>query len=420
MFKTREVICRSCSHEASYPVGMPDVQYFLCPKCGQMHEKQQQEVWVATARNEVPKTAGLVFNLGDTGQLFDKEVMLVGIVRLMGKNSTDKWDEYVFLAEDGAVYYLSEMNGKWMLSEEFDLRETGWVEHQDEVIDPAGDTFRLMYDYQAQMVFAMGFFNYKVSSEVKCREYQRPLEMVITELRNNQKFVFWGTHISAATLRQGFPQIRHMPPPSGIGAVEPFWMDIDVREFYKICGGFLVLILAISAMMSLGVKQQRVLNENYLLRAQDSVKSVVLPSIDLQGGRSSLTFYLISNVQNDWVACDFTLVNDVTQEERTVSAETAYYSGYEGASSWTEGDFKDSKTLCGVPSGRYHVVFQPYMSDKQTPVQVTIRATQNVKYSKNGFVAGLFLLIAMLMMYIFSVNFERTRWQDSPYSPFKS
>ena len=147
-------------------------------------------------------------------------------------------------------------------------------------------------------------------------------------------------------------------------------------------------------------------------------KVIVTPTFELHGGTKSLGIQLYSDVTNDWMFSEFTLVNETDGTEYNFTKEVEYYSGYDDEGSWTEGSRTGEAFLSKIPEGRYHLNLYPEFGYSTNSFIVTV--THDVPMYVNFFITCIILLIFPAFHMIRQRYREQRRWRDSEYSPYSS
>jgi hypothetical protein len=422
MMQTYSVTCTECQKEYHYPAAMRAATSFACPHCYQEHHRDDAGNWQNSDKKQSNNSEFWAAQPGIYGILDGKEVMLVGVTEVVDTIYHNIWHEYLLVAEDGTRYFLNETDGHWIVMTDYDMKNSKDYHAQEFQIYNVADEapFERIFDYTSSIRTFAGVLDYDVHTNSFCCDFIRPPEVFIRENRNDEISFFRGRHISKKELKVAFNGQLLFQPSRGVGMAQVFW--IDLSNFYRTLGVFAGLILLLFLVGSISNRSE-VVYESSLMMPDTLVRNpLVSPAFDLNGSTSDLTFTMTANqLNNVWFADEITLINDVTQAERTISMEASYYSGTDSDGYWVEDEHQVNAVLCGVDPGRYHLEITPIRSEMDhNEHMVTLKTTWQKTHSSNFFMAIGILALAALIVFIASYSFEASRWTHSPYSKYKS
>ncbi|TGD57643.1 DUF4178 domain-containing protein [Flavobacterium humi] len=405
-----KISCSECNVATDLEIRF-DVASFACPNCQSLYTISPEGMRLHTKFKYQPEDTGLA--IGQKGILRKEEYTVTGslVKKTYGKYY---WREYILQNASGDFVYLSEADGHWILLT--DIEEKHNVKDHPPYIDH-GDMRLNLYEYtDAEIVAAQGYFDFVVpDKKVSMFEYISPPYCISIERLNDVENNFLGEHISKAEIRKAFPSLA-LPYQHGVGIVQPFYLN--VKNTAIIFCATAILIFASHALIYSNRAEETVLSKDFLF--SDFInKDFVSPSFTLEGGSAPMTVSAQTNTNNSWANVQVALINETTNEEVYANKDVEYYHGYTDGENWTEGDNNEKFYLCGVNAGKYHLTITP---QKATEDQGNLSMKVDVVWSQpstwNAWIPIVLMGLAMIGVYYLNVNFERTRWAESDYSPF--
>ena len=113
-------------------------------------------------------------------------------------------------------------------------------------------------------------------------------------------------------------------------------------------------------------------------------------------GSYYLNFQGQTNLNNQWVENQISLINEGTGEERELSLGIEYYSGVDGGYSWSEGSDFSEVHLSGVKPGRYHLRQKFITSDASSlPFSLTVSTDSPATWNYWSVVLVIFLFFVV-------------------------
>lgn len=339
MMKT--YVCPSCKTENSLTIDI-DIAQYICKSCS---------ILVSVGSNTIEKkvkkpTENVVLEVGQKGKIDGTEYQVVAIV-VRKYGSSVFWREYYLKDKDKNDAFLSESSGHWVFLQPKEMPKKEFKFHAEF----NGKKYRWYESTPNSIDSAAGFFEDKLRfSLANYKEFVNATEMVSIEQVGEEKTFLWGKHIPKYEIKRQFKP-RYMPNYSGIGIVQPYYIDIKQ----------LINILAIVALLMSFLQLYNMISRiNYEVFSDtirfDSVrnKELISKSFDLNGASAPLNVKLYSNVDNSWANVELSLVNEKTNEIEYTSQDIEQYHGYESGESWSEGDKNKEFNFCGVAPGKYH------------------------------------------------------------------
>lgn len=164
------------------------------------------------------------------------------------------------------------------------------------------------------------------------------------------------------------------------------------------------------------VSSQAVLKQSVVLSALNEEAALTTQEFVLPEQVRSLRVTHSTDVDNNWVGLNTTLVEKNTGEAYQGAQEISYYSGSEGGESWSEGSRDDAIAFRNVPAGTYYLNVEYELGgDRNLNPRVvdTIEVIRNPVPWSNYVLVILFLLAFPLFSRWRRNAFEAERWNES-------
>ncbi|RYY63842.1 MAG: DUF4178 domain-containing protein [Chitinophagaceae bacterium] len=409
--------CPSCNKTVTLQ-GLPYAQSGACAHCGKHFRRNDRGTITKGDSNGDYSLPDLP--LGSKGRVFGADYEIVGFAVKEEQNAYHaRWREYVLWNEWEGYAFLSEFDGHWIF-----LRERG----EGPVIrQPAPDT--LVFDkepyqkynrYHYKVVFATGSFPYDIDDveSTEVYEYISPPEMWSCEIDKRACFAWYhGQHIAGRDLSEAFAHNGYLPPKQGVGAVEPRAF-IAPGKIALVAGAGIVFLLLLHLLLTWPSRNHVLLDENLTFDNRDTV-SLSRNDIYLDRDQSNVEVEVWSPVTNSWVEVSTSLIDKRSGQEYGLEQGVEYYEGYDGGESWSEGSRHESGYLTAVPAGNYLLQLQvqrePMLARTDS---ARVRLTYDVPMMRNFWLSLLTLLGWPLVTYLRVRSSERSRWYNSPFTPF--
>jgi len=397
-----------CDHEVIIPVDLV-FEYYVCPKCYRSHKLKngvlslESDIQIEAFDSQIPVGSNVVL---------DGQNYWVSNGILKKSDYGEYWKEYELVSASGNYKYITEECGNWTISEQieldknFDSRE---ISHDD-------NYFALFDKGTCQNRSGVGFFDFKLGKgSISYKDFISPPELLSVEVEEGEQIVYYGEHISAKEVRKLF-DLTTLPYKSQIGMVQPSYFDLR-KCITTFC--YATLIVLISHLFFYQSSENQLVYSKTIDMVNDVDKEFVTDVFELKGPIAPLKIFIQTDVDNSWVATDFTLINKTTGETAFFSTDVEYYHGYEDGENWVEGSTSEEFNVCGVSSGKYSIAFQ---SNKDSADVANSRMKIEVYWDKSDNWNFMFVLIAFLaasgILFYIKTNFEQRRWHDSDYSPY--
>lgn len=424
--------CTKCNTTTSIENEI-SVESFGCPKCKSFYLSNRGSLQFNkefSYKNITP-----TIPIGAKGTFENETYEVVGmLIKHLGSFVYAR--EYTLKSKSEKFLYLSECEGHWILLKEVE----NIPEHRVGGMKILFQNMKLnKYGYCPTQVFLIsGFFdiNFKVK-DIDVIEYISPPYILSIETLQDTRRTYFGEHISKRKVKNIF-NLKELPSTSGVGLVQPFYFNI--KQTIQIFLVTILIIVSTFLFQSSGTSEQ-VLNTS-LNVAEFKDKEYVSPSFTYNGPAAPLRVDVSTSVENSWAYTSVSVVNENTNEEIVAEQDIEYYSGYEDGESWSEGSNSEKFYICGLKSGKYHIVVSVLGQEKpqkapftytdsygnlqsvddNLPINVSVAEQINVSAfiespsNWNFGVCIVILTIFIIAAYVGKRFFEEARWSDSNYS----
>lgn len=406
-----QITCPQCNTVAVVNVNVELVQ-FACPACHSLITYRDNNATNIQFEKFGKPSDAVVLKIGQKGKVNDIDYYVTGII-VKKVHNVYFWREYILTSESKETAFLSESDGHWIFLKEvpevYNVKDHKLTVERNEII------FNL-YNYEnTSLEYAEGIFNYSLpNNKQRMAEYINAHEILSIEIDGDGKeTAFFGEHISRAKVKKAF-EIENMPAKTGIGLVQPFF--VNVRNLVITLCAVAILILVTHLVIYKERDGKQVVSQAIALDQYNNKDFVSAPFL-LEGGSAPLTVALSTDVNNSWANVQVALVNEITNEEEYASKDIEYYQGYESGERWSEGDTSEDFNICGVAAGRYHIVITP----QKPPEDLANNALRiSVKWDEpsmwNVALPILFMLVIAIGIYYWNNYFEQKKWADSSYA----
>lgn len=352
--------------------------------------------------------------IGAKAKFDGKDFILISAVEKADSHASQfTWREYTLFHPVNGYTWISEFDGHWMRLRQIPAPYrllSGKFMYE-------GREFNLFQQSRSIVKAAVGEFPDNLHGKsVSYTEYISPPFLISYEGSKKYNACFLGEYNEPEAIAEAFGiDSSKLPERVGVGAVQPRkakFQHQSLINLFGLCAGLLILIQTIFVMSA---EEKEV--ANIYQTGSDSLAVVSKPFI-LTDHSSNLEFYYHSNVSNNWSEADIMLVNDQTGEMRGLTMGVEYYSGYDGES-WSEGGTESDAIFSSVAPGVYHLNIKAiHGSSGSGGDEFTLRVVNDVPVWSNLVIVFFLLLIFPAINWWRERQFEKSRWENSDYSPF--
>lgn len=338
--------CPVCNTENKHDLTFP-IEEYVCTSCSNIINVETNN-----AKSIIKKPIeNVVLNIGQKGIIDLIEYTVVAIVvRKYGTNIY--WREYYLKDYKNNDAFLSESDGHWVFLHSIHADDVNKKE-SSKTMTVHSRNYRWYETTPCNIHAASGFFEEKLNFNLTTyKEYVNGTNMISQEQYGNKIQYFAGKHISKHFIKKTF-KLSHMPNYSGIGIVQPYY--IDIKQLINVLGIAAILICLLQLYVYSSRTNASVFQDTIKFRDVKN-KEMVSKSFTLSGGSAPLKINAHSEVDNSWANLQLSLVNENTNEAVYASKDIEEYSGYEDGEVWREGKTTEEFNICGVSPGKYHFV----------------------------------------------------------------
>ncbi|MBI2374661.1 MAG: DUF4178 domain-containing protein [Deltaproteobacteria bacterium] len=425
--------CPSCG--AALALKAPDeAQRVTCPSCTSVLDCGSGELKLVQAARQ--KLAETPIPLGAKGIYKGKSFEVYGqIVRSVVVEGIEyAWDEYLLRTQDRAWRWLVESNGHYSFVEPV---SSGAL--RGDRLSPtfAGKSFKLFQSASARVRALRGEFYWKVAvgDLVSTADFVNPPLMLSRETTHEEESWSLATYLTPKEVTEIFKlrsdngTLRSAPQPRGISPNQPNPHTRTRGTVLKLAALYTLLL----ALFAFGVKGRSVELPVYSAatalvkdpkRAEENI--IVTPPFEIPK-KSNLEITVSADVSNSWFFLGGALISEDDGTVREFGVDVAYYHGYSGGESWSEGGPADSHFLGAVDPGRYVLRLEPQWDTtgyKLSGAQglafasrYTINVRSDVFLPSHALAFGGLLWIFPIIIVALHSGFEKRRWADSDFAP---
>lgn len=357
--------------------------------------------------------------LGARGQLENTDYEAIGYLRrtMRVEGIEYDWSEYLLFQREQGFRWLVEYNGHWNL-----VRTTtepplvtgygakGRARYQDR-------HYRHFQVCRAEVSYVLGEFYWRVRVGESCEinDYIDPPSQL--SLERTEKEAVWSQaeYVEPEAIQSAFRLEAPLPVRVGVGANQPSPYAAQRPRFRRLFWLFLgLLVLGQLAALVLS-SDRRVHQQTFVFGAETRDKALESTPFALSGRPSNLLIKTQSNLDNNWIYLDLTLIDRDSGASHAIGREISYYQGVDDGERWSEGNAGDEAILPAIPAGLYYLSIEAELPPNSPTVTCTFTLTRDVPSWANFFLALLGLLIVPLIFRWRAWAFERARWAESDF-----
>ncbi|HEX7635273.1 MAG TPA: DUF4178 domain-containing protein [Noviherbaspirillum sp.] len=199
--QTTALDCPSCGSAVQYKAGM--AFHVVCPSCHAEVDCSMDKVLVLQKAEELAAIV-TTLGLGDIGIVNGVKYEVIGLLqcRTCEEDASSTWVEYfLFNAQQGFLWLVESVEG-W---DRVDVLNE-WPAQQHGVVDLKGEKFGSPEEYESEVIYAAGAFNWRVSvgDKTRIRDFSKGNRKVSSET-NDQEIVWTSSaKVSAAQIGRWF------------------------------------------------------------------------------------------------------------------------------------------------------------------------------------------------------------------------
>lgn len=393
-----------------------DVQSVACPSCLSILEPANESLKVLRKAAAATHIEPLIA-LGSVGRFLGKDWTVIGFQqRVINVEGTDyPWQEFLLHHPEEGFRWLVESSGHWSWVSPLSTPPR-YRDGQPAAIHGGGEFTRFSAG-AAQTRYVIGEFTWKVEvgETWELIDFVAPPKMLSRETSGNETTWSLGEYLPADEVAAAFKLKTPLPAPVGIAMNQPNPRGEGHR---RVCGMFwkFALLAVVAQLLWIFILGGRTLVDQRLVLSPTQDEPVATQPFTLDAGVRNLVLRQQTDLDNNWLGVNLTLVEKGSGKAWLAQTEVAYWHGSDGGESWSEGDRERELVFRDLPAGTYYFVIDPeFSAEKPVPVANRIKVVRNQAAWSNFF----FLLIFLATLPMFSryrvQAFEAERWKDADF-----
>ncbi|MBL8395002.1 MAG: DUF4178 domain-containing protein [Candidatus Accumulibacter sp.] len=406
----------NCPHcAAPLAIHSAAIESIACDSCGSIigveNENFRLLAHAAQSLREVPWLP-----LGSQGRLFGSDWRVIGFLRRSGGSpgSDYSWSEYLLFDAQQGFAWLIEDQGHWNFARS--LANPPAVGRGQAKFRHDGQEFKRFNSGQAEVIYVVGEFYWRVAVGERCdfEDYVCPPLLLSREVNAREATWSQGEYLSPVELCAGFG-IRTPPPKRrGVYANQPNPLAETHRATCRLFWQLALAATIVQLVFAFLFASQVVLRQRLVLTPQNDEATLISQDFVLRKRARALLVRHDTNLLNNWLSLNTTLVEKNTGEAYLGLQEISHYKGVEDGEGWSEGSPADEMVFQAVPAGTYHLVIEYELGkDNAESVVDTLEVVRNPTGWSNYVLLLIFLAIFPLVSRWRRDAFEARRWRDS-------
>lgn len=408
--KTKAFQCPQCG--APLSARSAEIMSVGCGSCGAVVDTQKEvarQIATAKAKQKVVP----LLELGATGTLLGEKLEVIGFMqrRMQADQVWYFWREYVLLAPDNSLRWLSEYDGHWNIARV----QSKSIAALGSTAKFGGQIYKHFQSYDAFVDFVVGEFPWlvKIDERAKVHDYVAPPMMLSREVTTREDAWTASEYVAPELIQTAFALKTPLPKPKGIFANQPNPRIEGHQQFCKYFWRFFFAIWIIQIGLIIfgpGTVHQ----ENVSYRIDDEEARLSKEFVLSEGARR-LEIAHEAQLRNNWVALHLTLVNKNTGEAWQADREISYYEGVDGGESWSEGSKTDDFVFTDLPPGTYFIAEEAELDPSTPSVGAQLKVAQAGPRWSSLVLLILFLVAFPIYTWWRQKSFEIARWAESDH-----
>lgn len=414
--------CPSCGSPMA--ARSPEILAVGCVACGAVVDTADRNYQLLSkalgSRDEkyVPRLA-----LGSKGKLDGRPVEVIGFLvkQCVSAGIFYDWREYLLAGENGTYRWLTEYNGHWNVADVLSSPPTssGAMELAD--VRWNGQSFRhFTTTPSAEVIQVAGEFTWRVRRGECNRvvDYVAPPLMLSRE--STDKDLNWsqGTYVEPAEIASAFALKQALPEPIGVFANQPNPWEETHRSVCRLFWRLALLAVVAQVLFMLFAGGGKLLLRQDFDFAAPAVDELQSREFVIDERVRRLKVRNTTSLDNNWIGLNLTLVDKSGNAAWPASRELAYYYGYDGGESWSEGNRQDEVVFPDIPPGTYYLTVDADLApEKPVPVHDRMEVMSVGAGWSNFVLLLVFLAIFPIFTRLRHAAFEVRRWAESDHAP---
>ena len=406
----------NCPHCASpLTVHSGAIESIACDSCGSIIGIDNENVQLLSSAAQSMRVVPWL-PLGSKGRLHDIDWETIGFMqRSTRSDGVDyAWTETLLFNAEQGFAWLTEYQGHWNFART--LSNPPSVSRGQTSFMRKDGLYKLFSSGQAEVTYVVGEFYWRVAVGETClvEDYILPPLMLSREV--TEKEVSWSesAYLEPKALCAAFK--ISVPPPARIGvfANQPNPLVDRHRGVFSLFWKLALAAILVQLAFVLIFSSHVVLKQAVVLSPLNAEATLTTQAFSLPSRVRSLRVKHSTDIENNWVDVNTTLVEKNTGEAYQGAQQLSYYRGVDDGENWSEGSQGDDMAFKDVPPGTYYLAIEYDLgTDKNSAVADTVEVVRNPAGWSN-YVLVMILLAAFPLYSRWRRNaFEAQRWSES-------
>jgi len=405
--------CPHCASPLSVHSGA--IESVACDSCGSIIGIDNANVQLLSSAAQAMRIVPWL-PLGSKGKLHDIEWEAIGFMqRSTRSDGIDyTWTETLLFNAEHGFAWLVEYQGHWNFARTLSNPPSA-SRGQSSFFWKTG-LYKLFSSGTAEVTYVVGEFYWRVAVGESCfvEDYILPPIMLSREVTEKEATWSYSEYIEPDELCAAFKLKTPPLPRVGVYANQPNPLIERHRGvfslFWKLALAATLVQLAFAFIFSSHV----VLKQAVVLSPFNNEASLTTQEFVLQKRARSLRVEHGTDLENNWVGVNTTLVEKTTGEAYQGSQELSYYKGVDDGESWSEGSRSDAIAFKNIPPGTYYLTIEYELgTDKNSAIADTVEVARDPATWSNYVLVMIFLAIFPLYSRWRRNAFEAQRWNES-------
>ena len=407
----------NCPHcAAPLTIHSGAIESIGCVNCGSIIGVENDKVrLLAQAAQQMKVVPWLP--LGSKGTLNGVAWEAIGFLRRSTRSEGVEyaWSEYLLFNAEAGFAWLTEYQGHWNFARTLPKPPT--VARGQMSFSYQRKLFKRFSAGMAEVTYVEGEFYWRVSIGESClvEDFICPPRMLSRELTDKEVTWSAGEYLEPEALCAAFGITALPPKRIGVYANQPNPLHERHRKVWQLFWPLALAATCVQLFFVFFVSSQVVLKQPLVLSAAND-EALTTREFVLDAPVRSLRVKHRTDVDNNWIGLNTTLVEKNSGEAYQGAQEISYYSGSEGGERWSEGSRDDAISFRNVPAGTYYLNVEYELGgDRNVNPRVvdTIEVIGNPVPWSNYVLVILFLLAFPLFSRWRRNAFEAERWSES-------
>jgi ribosomal protein S27E len=391
------------------------VQSVACPSCLCVLEPDNASLRILARAAAATRIQPLI-ELGSSGRFAGKDWTVIGFQqRAITANDVDyPWQEYLLHHPEEGFRWLVESDGHWNWVSPLANPPRYQLGQSAAVL--GGEEYKRFSAGSAQTRYVIGEFNWKVSvgETWETIDFVAPPKMLSREARQTEIAWSLGEYLPVEEVTAAFKLARPLPSPRGVA---PNQLNPRAEPHRRVCSQFwkFLALALLAQMLWIFILGGRTVLDQRLFFATGNDEPVTTQSFQLDSNARSVVLRHDTDLDNNWLGLDITLVEKNSGRAWTSQTDVAYWHGYDDGT-WSEGDRSRELVFRNLPAGTYSLVIDPeFSAEKRVGVADRVRVIRDqATWSSFFFLLGFLVLLPMYSRYRVG-TFEAERWKDADF-----